>query len=385
MDGSFSLRFDPYKVPSPSFVIDELLLEKNLSIIDYIQKKTGVRFLLALKGFAMFSVFPLLRKVLYGVAASTPDEARLGHEEFKKEVHTFQTAFSEKELKETLKYSTHVIFNSFSQWERYQNITKKYINKIKFGIRVNPECSAAPVPLYDPCAKYSRLGVTIKNFKAELLTNISGLHFHALCEQDSFAFEKVVNAFIDKFHPFIKKMKWVNFGGGHHITKENYDIEHLIRLINSFKEKYPHLDIYFEPGEAIALNAGFFVSTVLDIINNEIDIAILDSSASTHLPDVIEMPYRPNIIGTGQPGEFKYTYRLGGLSCLAGDIFGDYSFNNPLKINDRLVFLDMAHYTMVKTNTFNGIRLPSIVLIKKNGKIKLIKKFNYYDFKNRLS
>ncbi|MBN2546927.1 MAG: carboxynorspermidine decarboxylase [Spirochaetes bacterium] len=384
MDRKISLNFDPYKLPSPSFVVDEEFLENNLKIFDYIQKKTQAKILLALKGFAMFSVFPLLRKTLYGICASTVHEARLGRQMFQKEVHTFQTAYSENDLKEVLELSDHVIFNSFSQWNSFQKIIKPYLNKVEFGIRVNPEHSEVPVPLYDPCARYSRLGAKIDHFKGQSLENIKGLHFHTLCEQDSYALERTLKVFEEKFKNIIPEMKWINFGGGHHITRNDYDIDHLCSLINNFKEKY-NKEIYLEPGEAIVLNAGFFVTTVLDIIENEKMIAILDSSVPCHLPDVIEMPYRPEIIGAGKQGEFKFDYRIGGQSCLAGDILGDYSFADKLKIGDRLVLLDMAHYTMVKTNTFNGIKLPSIILVKKNKKAEIIKEFNYSDFKNRLS
>ncbi len=384
MDRKNSLNFDPLKLPSPSFVVDEELLENNLKIFDYVQKKTGAKILLALKGFAMFSVFPLLRKTLYGICASTAHEARLGREMFGREVHTFQTAYSENDLKEVLELSDHVVFNSFGQWNNFQNIIKPYLNRIEFGIRVNPEHSEAPVPLYDPCARYSRLGVKIGQFKGQSLKNISGLHFHTLCEQDSNALKRTLNAFEEKFKDIIPEMKWINFGGGHHITRSDYDVDHLCSLISGFREKY-NKTVYLEPGEAIALNTGFFVTTVLDIIENEKKIAILDSSVPCHLPDVMEMPYRPDIVGSGKPGEFKFDYRLGGQSCLAGDILGDYSFENELKIGDRLVLTDMAHYTMVKTNTFNGIKLPAIILIKKNKKIEIIKEFGYSDFKERLS
>jgi len=384
MDRKNSLNFDPLKLPSPSFVVDEELLENNLKIFDHVQKKTGAKILLALKGFAMFSVFPLLRKTLYGICASTAHEARLGREMFGREVHTFQTAYSENDLKEVLELSDHVVFNSFGQWNNFQNIIKPYLNRIEFGIRVNPEHSEAPVPLYDPCARYSRLGVKIGQFKGQSLKNISGLHFHTLCEQDSNALKRTLNAFEEKFNDIIPEMKWINFGGGHQITRSDYDVDHLCSLISGFREKY-NKTVYLEPGEAIALNTGFFVTTVLDIIENEKKIAILDSSVPCHLPDVMEMPYRPEIIGSGKPGEFKFDYRLGGQSCLAGDILGDYSFENELKIGDRLVLTDMAHYTMVKTNTFNGIKLPAIILIKKNKKIEIIKEFGYSDFKERLS
>ena len=385
MERNNKLRFDPYKAPSPSFVLDEKLLENNLNKFEYIQSKTRAKILLALKGFAMYSVFPRIKKILYGVCASTPHEAQLGRKRFKKEVHTFQAAYSESDLKTDLKLSDHIVFNSFSQWEKFKTLTEKYSKKVSFGIRVNPEHSEAPAAIYDPCCRFSRLGVKKDSFKDRDLTGISGLHFHTLCEQDSFALERTLIAFEKNFSEIIPRMKWINFGGGHHITREDYDIGHLINLINNFQDKY-NTDIYLEPGEAVALNTGFFISTVLDIIENEMKIAVLDCSAAAHLPDVIEMPYRPDIIDSGKPEEHQYTYKLGGMSCLAGDIIGDYSFKKPLKPGDRLVFTDMAHYTIVKTNTFNGIKLPDICIVKKEkNDIKVIRRFGYKDFETRLS
>lgn len=387
MAGNVSITeigFNVDTVPSPSFVVDERLLCKNLEVLEYVQKQSGAKILLALKGFAMHWVFGLLRKTLHGICASSPNEARLGREEFGKEVHSFSAAFNVEDLQQILHYSDTVIFNSFSQWHRFASIVEPYKRKVRFGLRVNPEHSETPVPLYDPCARYSRLGIKAEPFKGENLKGISGLHFHTLCEKDSFALERTLGAFESKFREIIPKMEWINFGGGHHITKPGYDVEHLIALIKEFRKKYP-VQVYLEPGEAIALNAGYLVTTVLDIVRNEMDIAILDTSAATHMPDVLEMPYRPAIVGAGEPADYPYAYRLGGVSCLAGDTIGDYSFPKPLQPGDRLVFLDMAHYTMVKTTTFNGINLPAIVYINADGATEIVKQFGYEEYKERLS
>ena len=382
------------KLKTPAFIVDENLLAENMRIVQHIKKATGCKILLALKAFAMFEVFPLLRETLDGVCASSPHEARLGREEFKKEVHVFAAAYSDEDFKQLLKYADHIDFNSFAQFEKFKDYVKKYSNKISFGLRVNPEHSEAPVPLYDPCAKYSRLGIRAVDFKDADLTGIEGLHFHTLCEQDSPALARTLAAFEEKFafclsgtshRKGFNSLKWVNFGGGHHLTREGYDIDLLCRLIVDFQKKYK-LEVYLEPGEAIALNAGFLAARVLDIVNNEIQIAILDASAAAHMPDVLEMPYRPDIVNSDMPNVKKHTYRLAGHSCLAGDTIGDYSFDEPLKAGDMIILKDMAHYSMVKTNTFNGLALPSINVIKeKTKKIKTVKKFWYRDFKGRLS
>lgn len=380
------MNIDFAELPSPCFLIDESLLKQNLEILKYVQEKTGSKILLALKAFSMFSLFPLIRKYLSGVCASSLFEARLGYEEMRKEVHIFSPAYREEEFDEIMKYSDYIIFNSFSQWDRFKNKISNSKKMIECGLRINPEYSEIKVPLYNPCYKYSRLGITLENFKIEekYIEGITGLHFHTHCEQNSDSLERTVKVVEKKFGRWIKKMKWINFGGGHHITRKDYDIKKLISIINDFREKYHGVQIYLEPGEAVALNVGFLITTVLEIIKNKISIAILDTSASTHIPDVLEMPYRPNLIGAGEPNKYKYNYRLGGMSCLAGDIIGDYSFKKPLKLCDKLVFTDMAHYTMVKTNTFNGINLPAIAIYKMNKRIEIIKEFDYSDFKSRL-
>lgn len=382
VDGD-TVNLDMSLLPSPCFIVDRQALESNLAVLDSVQQRTGAKILLALKGFAMFSVFPLLNKVLAGTCASSVDEALLGREEFGGEVHTFSAAYSRESLEEILSVSDHVVFNSIGQWQRYKPLCNEFSYRLEFGLRINPEHSEVATAIYDPCAPCSRLGVRAAELAGADLTGITGLHFHTLCEQDSHALERTLLAVENSFGAYFYDMKWVNFGGGHHITRPDYDVDHLCEMINVFQKKYK-VQIYLEPGEAVALNAGVFVATVLDVMNNTVDIAILDASASTHLPDVLEMPYRPNIIGAADPGVKPHTFRLGGISCLAGDIIGDYSFDRPLEIGDKIVFTDMAHYTMVKTTTFNGVRLPTIIIYD-NGELKTIKKFGYEDFKNRLS
>lgn len=376
---------DLNKLPSPCYLVDERLLEKNLKLLEYVQERTGCNIILALKGFSMFSTFPLVKKYLKGVTSSSLFEARLGYEEMGKQVHIFAPAYREDEFDEITKYCDHIVFNSFNQWNLYKDKVKNVEGKkIECGIRINPEYSEIETDMYNPCFKNSRMGVTLDNFKPEELEGIDGLHFHTMCEQNSDTLERTIKVVDEKFGKYIKNMKWLNFGGGHHITRPDYDIEKLISSIVYMKEKY-NIDIYLEPGEAVALNTGFLVSTVLDVIDNGMKIAILDTSAACHMPDVLEMPYRPNIIDAGEADELPYTYRLGGPTCLAGDVIGDYSFKEPLKPGDKIVFCDMAHYSMVKNNTFNGINLPAIIKYNDKEGIQIVKEFGYEDFKNRLS
>ena len=378
-------NIDINKLPSPCYLVDERLLKKNLEILDYVQKKSGAHIILATKAFSMFSTFPLIGRYLKGVTSSSLFEARLGYEEMGKQVHIFSPAYREDEFDEIMKYSDHIIFNSFSQWNLYKDRVKNYKEKkIECGIRINPEYSEIETDIYNPCFENSRMGVTLANFKEDELDGIDGLHFHTMCEQNSDTLARTIKVVDEKFGKYLSNMKWLNFGGGHHITRDDYDLDTLIDSILYMKNKYD-IDIYLEPGEAVALNSGFLVCTVLDVMKNGMDIAILDTSAACHMPDVLEMPYRPNIIGAGNPGEYKYTYRFGGPTCLAGDIIGDYSFKKPLKAGDRLVFCDMAIYSMVKNNTFNGINLPSIVKYSEEKGIEIVKKFGYEDFKGRLS
>lgn len=403
--------FDPSRVPSPCFVVDRAALEKNLQCLADIQTRSGAKVLLALKAFSLYRLAPLIGQYLSGTCASGLHEARLGHEEFGGEVHTFSAAFSTQEIEEVLEISKHVIFNSLSQWQRFETqITqaKKARPELGFGLRVNPMHSEGTTAIYDPCAPCSRLGVPITQLSALLsekaplhispqlsghtpqqhgvnLDGISGLHFHTLCEQGFAPLDRTLQAIEDQLGDWLHTLEWVNFGGGHHITADDYDTEALIDRIRDFSRKYK-VQVYLEPGEAIAINTGVLVSEVLDISHNGRDLAILDTSATCHMPDTIEMPYRAHIFNTGHDGEKAFSYRLGGQTCLAGDVIGDYSFDQPLMLGQRLIFDDMSHYTMVKTTTFNGINLPSIALWDSNSdQIEIVRCFGYEDFKHRLS
>ena len=378
-------QLDLRRVDSPAFVIDLAMLERNLELLAHAQAAAGATILLALKGFAAWSTFPLVGQYLDGVAASGPDEARLGREELGKQVHTYCPAFDEASLRETIRYSDHVIFNSPSQIDRFRSIIDEHSKDVSFGLRVNPQHSEVEVPLYDPCAPGSRLGATKDQLVKANLRGIDGLHFHTLCELGADALERTLEALEEQFAPWLDEAKWVNFGGGHHITKPNYDVGLLVDLVRNFRHDH-RVDVYLEPGEAIGLNAGVLVASVLDLVENDGPIAILDTSATAHMPDVLEMPYRPEIRGAAEPGRLAHTYRLGGLSCLAGDMIGAYSFDEPLSVGDKLVFEDMAHYTMVKTTTFNGVRLPSIALFDpRDDSYRVQHRFGYEDYRNRLS
>ncbi|PKM61332.1 MAG: carboxynorspermidine decarboxylase [Firmicutes bacterium HGW-Firmicutes-4] len=370
------------ELPTPCYLVDESLLIKNLKILDQVQKATGCRILLAQKAFSMFSLYPLIGRYLAGTTASGLFEARLGHQEMGGETHVFATAYRDDEFDDIVGLCDHIVFNSFNQWQKFK--PKALSAGRECGIRINPECSTQDHAIYDPCSPGSRMGVTRAQFQSELLEGISGLHFHTLCEQNADALEETLKAVEENFGEFLPQLKWLNFGGGHHITRDDYDVEKLIACIKRIQETYG-LKVYLEPGEAVALNTGFLVATVLDLVDNGIHNAILDTSAACHMPDVLEMPYRPNIIGAALPGEKPFTYRLGGPTCLAGDIIGDYAFEQPLKIGDHLVFCDMAIYSMVKTNTFNGMNLPAIAIFTEEQRIQMVKQFGYEDFKNRLS
>ena len=372
-------------IHTPYWLLDEQRLEENLKTLTYIKEQTGVNILLALKGYALWKSFPLVSQYLDGCCASGLHEALLSHETFGKETHTYSPAFKQEDIPQIAKISQHLVFNSPDQCRHFASLAQEHNPQISLGLRVNPEYSESPVELYNPCGLYSRLGTTLENFDEAILKQIEGLHFHALCEQDSRALLGVLQAFESKFGDYLAGLKWVNFGGGHHITKEGYDHSLLIQLINAFKARHPHLHIYLELGEAVGWETGTLVTSVLDIVHNGMDIAILDSSAEAHMPDTIIMPYRAKVQGAGKAGEKAHTYRLAGNTCLAGDIMGDYSFDQPLKIGDKIIFEDQMHYTMVKATTFNGIPLPSIAIRRKNGEIEVIREFGYAEFKGRLS
>ena len=370
-------------IRTPYFLVDERRLLHNLEILQQLSVETGCRVLLAQKAFSMYNAYPLMRKYLAGTTASGLYEARLGKEEFGGETHVFSPAYREVELDALLEYADDFIFNSPSQVRKYARKVKAAGKQV--GLRINPQCSTQEGhAIYDPCAPGSRLGTTLEQFDEALLPLLDGLHFHTLCEQDSDALEVTVRAFEQQFGKYLYGMKWLNLGGGHHITREGYDLPRLKRIIRQLAEKYD-VQIYLEPGEAVVLNAGYLVTEVLEIVENGIKIAILDTSAACHMPDVLEMPYRPPLMDAGDPGEKAFTYRLAGPTCLAGDVIGDYSFDKPLKEKKRLIFEDMALYTMVKTNTFNGMPLPSIVYRDAEGACRMIREFSYEDFKGRLS
>lgn len=371
--------------PSPAFVVDLGRVRHNLAILDDVQKRSGAKILLALKAFSMWSVFPLISRTLRGVCASSPWEARLGREEFAGEVHSFAAAFKESDVAELLTTSNHLVFNSFNQLERFRPLWEQQSGRVSVGLRVNPENSEGHTAIYDPAAPKSRLGILRSEFEGKSLQGVEGLHFHTLCEHLYPPLERTARLFEEKFGEFLPQMKWLNLGGGHHITRDGYDVDALVELVSYFRRKYD-LEVYLEPGEAVVLGTGILVAEVLDLVHNEVDIAILDVSATCHMPDILEMPYRPEINGGFDAGEKPYDYRLGGASCLAGDVIGDWSFERPLTVGERLAFLDMSHYTMVKTTTFNGIQLPHICTFEPlSGELEVVRSFSYQDFRNRLS
>ncbi|MEO8552271.1 MAG: carboxynorspermidine decarboxylase [Kofleriaceae bacterium] len=372
---------DVSALETPCYVTDLGALEANLKLLRSVMDRADCTILLALKGFAQWSTFPLVRKYLAGATSSSVAEARLAKEELGGQVHAYAPAYSDSEMAELVTLADHIVLNSPAQWRRHRAAITRAGRSA--GMRVNHEHQEVEVALYDPAGPCSRLGTTRANLRAEDLDGIDGLHFHTLCQTNSDALERAVAAFEQKFGELIPQMKWVNFGGGHHITRPDYDVDRLVRVLIAFRKKW-NVPIYLEPGEAVALGAGVLVAQVMDTLHNGMDIAILDTSATAHMPDVLEMPYRPVIIGAGDPGAKAHTYRLGGLTCLAGDVIGDYSFDRPLEIGDKLVFLDMAHYTMVKTSTFNGVRLPSIATHDR-GTITVHKRFGYRDYRDRLS
>ncbi len=372
-------------IHTPVYLLDETLIEENMRVMRYVKDRTGCKILHALKAYASFATFPTMSRYLDGTCASGLNEARLGCEEFKKEVHTFAPAYKKEDLGRILGYSDAVIFNSFYQLEQYGKMARK--RGVEIGVRVNPGYAEVATEIYNPCAPYSRLGITHEIFAEEFPKHkhmVDGLHFHAMCEQNSDVLERILNTFEKLYGRYIRGLRWVNFGGGHHITRDDYDLERLVTLINAFKKEYG-VQVYLEPGESSVYNGGVLISSVLDILRNEMEIAIMDASAETHMPDVLLMPYRPHIMESALPGEKNYTYRIAGPSCLAGDVMGDYSFDQPLKRGDKLVFTDMALYSIVKSTTFNGINLPDIAVMRDGGTIEVVKKFGYKDYRGRQS
>lgn len=391
------VRMDAGCVETPVFVVDAERVRSNLVRLAEVKRRTGCRILLAQKGFALWRLYPLIRETLDGVCASSPYEARLGREEFDREVHVFAAAYSEEDVRALVQWADEIDFNSFAQWRRFRALVESAGRAIRCGLRINPECSTQDHAMYDPCAPYSRLGIRCVDFEGESLDGISGLHFHTLCEQNADALQRTLAAVEEKFGDWMDGLDWFNFGGGHHITRADYDVDLLCRLVSDFQQRHG-VQVYLEPGEAVVLNAGVLAATVLDVVRNGMDIAMLDVSCTAHMPDVLEMPYRPQVSRAesdwfpppegraGLPGEKAHTYRLAGLSCLAGDVIGDYSFDEPLRPGDRLVFEDMAHYTMVKTTMFNGVQHPAIAVCDSGtGRFEVVRRFTFEDFKHRLA
>jgi carboxynorspermidine decarboxylase len=370
-------------IPSPCYVCDEAKLEQNLQLMQRVQNEAKVDIILALKGFSMWSTFPLVKQYLKGATASAVWEAKLAKFEMGGEVHCYSPAYKQKDMDELLTLVHHLSFNSLSQWRRFKDQVMQ--SSVSPGLRVNPENQEADTPLYDPCAPGSRLGILASQLEGQDLSGIEGFHVHNLCECDSYATERTLKAIDEKFSDYLPHLKWLNLGGGHLMTKQGYDIEHLINALNTFKHKYPNLRIIMEPGSAVAWDAGALVCEIVDIVENEQQILILDISATAHMPDVLEMPYRPKITDAGLPQEKAFTYRIGGNSCLAGDVIEKYSFDHRLNPGDKLVFEDMLHYTMVKTTFFNGVEHPAIGILRKDGSFNLVKTFTYEEFKARLS
>ena len=367
-------------------MLDEKLLRRNLELINRVQNESEIEIILAFKGFAMWSTFPLIKQYLSGATASSLFEARLCFEEMKTRAHVYAPAYSENEFDELMTYSNHIVFNSFNQFNQFYPETKKAEHYISCGIRVNPGYSDVATDLYNPSLAGSRLGVGSEDFPDELPDGVEGIHFHVLCESDSYSLENVLKNFEARFGKYLHKLKWVNMGGGHLITRDGYNHNHLIKLLRNFKKKY-NVKVILEPGSAIAWETGVLVSKVLDLVeHNGIKIAILDISFTAHMPDTLEMPYRPKIVGAKEPDEnSKHIYRLGGISCLAGDFMEVYDFGHELQLGEQIIFLDMIHYTMVKTTMFNGLNHPAIAIWTEDNRLKTIRKFKYEDFKNRLS
>jgi carboxynorspermidine decarboxylase len=370
-------------IPSPCYVMIEERLEQNLKLMAHVQQAAEVKVILALKGFSMWSTFDLVKQYLHGATASSVWEAQLARGEMGGEVHAYSPAYKRADIDALSTLVDHLSFNSIAQWHQHREVLVSA--DVSLGLRVNPENQEAETPLYDPCAPGSRLGIRADELRQVDLTGIDGFHVHNLCECDSFATERTLNAIDEKFAAWLPQLKWLNLGGGHLMTREGYNVEHLISALRTFKAKYPNLEIIMEPGSAVAWDTGPLIAEVVDIVENEGKIAILDVSVTAHMPDVLEMPYRPRILGAGMPGDKPYEYRIGGNSCLAGDIIDVFSFEQPLEAGDRIQFEDMMHYTMVKTTFFNGVEHPAIAIKRKDGSLDIVRQFGYEDFRSRLS
>ena len=376
---------DYSQIPSPAYVVDEVRLRKNLSLIQSVKERSGADIILAFKAFALWKLFPIVREYIPYSTASSLSEARLAYEEMGNYAHTYSPAYTDEEFAEIASLSSHITFNSIQQYERRKAEIEGFSRHISCGIRVNPEISQVETDLYNPCAPGSRLGVTVDQFGGKLPEGIEGFHCHALCESSSYEFEKLMQAFEEKFATFLPQLKWVNFGGGHLMTRKDYDVEHLIKIVKEFRSRYPWLKVILEPGSAFAWQTGELVSTVVDIVENHgIKTAILNVSFACHMPDCLEMPYKPAILGATDEVEGKPTYRMGGNSCLSGDFVGSWSFDHELQVGEKIVFMDMIHYTTVKTTLFNGVSHPSIVLWTKDDKMEMLRKFGYEDYKSRM-
>ena len=383
---NYQIKMIDFKqVPSPCYVLEDKLLRKNLELLKYVQEQADIEIICALKGFSMFSTFPMVRQYLAGSTASSLNEARLGYEEMGAKTHVYSPAYLDSEFDELLNYSNHISFNSLNQFSKFKG--RAIAGGVSCGLRINPQYSEVETDMYNPCIAGSRLGITRNQLEDTLPEGIEGLHSHTLCENDSFTLERTLQAIEERFGGLLKQAKWLNLGGGHLITRSDYNVEHLIGVLKGLKSRFPNLKIIMEPGSAVGWRTGYLTSTVLDIVDSQgIEVAILDISFAAHMPDTLEMPYKPTILGAHhEPVEGKPTYRFGGMTCLAGDFYGDYSFDKPLQIGDSIVFDDMIHYTMVKTTTFNGVNLPSIGIWREDDTFDLIKSFGYESFKDRLS
>ncbi|MDQ6960974.1 MAG: carboxynorspermidine decarboxylase [Mariprofundaceae bacterium] len=370
------------KLPSPCYVLEASKLLDNLKVFEHIQHNTGCKIILALKGFAMWGAFDLMRPYLHGATASSLHEAMLA-KEFGREVHVYAPAYKESEFSQLMALADHITFNSVSNWQRFQQDIAQSSKYTACALRINPEISEVSTALYNPCARGSRLGI-VADQMPESIEEIEGFHVHALCGSDDQALARLLQAIEEKFSHWLPHIKWLNLGGGHHITRQGYDVAHLIQLLNAFSQKH-QVQLYLEPGEAVGWQTGYLTSTVLDVVHNDVDIAILDTSAAAHMPDCLEMPYRPDVRGAKEVGVLAHDYRLGGASCLAGDVMGDYSFAQPLEVGQSIIFEDMIHYTFVKNNTFNGIQLPALAIQDLDGHMNILRQFSYDDYKYRLS